>query len=43
VQYELGAYDKARKALTDVQVQYPGTSVARLAATRLEKMKKEGH
>jgi tol-pal system protein YbgF len=43
VQYELGAYDKARKALTDVQERYPGTTVARLAATRLEKMKKEGH
>jgi len=42
VQYELGAYDKARKALTDVQERYPGTTVARLAATRLEKMKKEG-
>ena len=42
VQYELGAYDKARKALTDVQERYPGTTVAKLAATRLEKMKKEG-
>ena len=43
VHYELGAFDKARKALTDVQERYPGTSVARLAATRLDKMKKEGH
>jgi tol-pal system protein YbgF len=42
VHYELGAYDKARKALTDVQERYPGTSVARLAATRLDRMKKEG-
>jgi len=42
VHYELGAYDKARKALTDVRDRYPGTSVARLAATRLDKMKKEG-
>lgn len=43
VHYELGAYDKARKTLTDVQARFPGTSVAKLAATRLEKMKKEGH
>jgi len=43
VHYELGAYDKARKALTEVQQRYPGTPVARLAGTRLEKMKKEGH
>lgn len=43
VHYELGAYDKARKALTEVQERYPGTSVARLAAVRLDKMKKEGH
>lgn len=43
VQYELGAYDKARKTLADVQERYPGTTVAKLAATRLEKMKKEGH
>jgi len=43
VHYELGAYDKARTALTEVQQRYPGTPVARLAGTRLEKMKKEGH
>ncbi|HCU54177.1 MAG TPA: tol-pal system protein YbgF [Gammaproteobacteria bacterium] len=43
VHYELGAYDKARQALTEVQQRYPGTPVARLAGTRLEKMKKEGH
>lgn len=42
VQYELGDYDKARKTLADVQQRYPGTTVAKLAATRLEKMKKEG-
>lgn len=42
VHYELGAYDKARKTLTDVQTRYPGTGVAKLAATRLDKMKKEG-
>jgi tol-pal system protein YbgF len=43
VHYELGAYDKARKSLADVQQRFPGTTVARLAATRLEKMRKEGH
>lgn len=43
VHYELGAFDKARKTLTDVQARFPGTPVAKLAATRLEKMKKEGH
>ena len=42
VHYELGAYDKARKTLTDVQERYAGTGVAKLAAVRLEKMKKEG-
>ena len=42
VHYELGAYDKARKTLADVQQRYAGTSVAKLAAVRLEKMKKEG-
>ena len=40
--YELGAYDKARKALTEAQQRYPGTTVAKLAAVRLEKMTKEG-
>lgn len=43
VHYELGAYDKARKTLGEVQERYPGTGVAKLAAGRLEKMKKEGH
>lgn len=42
VYYELSAFDKARKTLLEVQERYPGTSVAKLAATRLEKMKKEG-
>ncbi len=42
VHYELGAYDKARKTLAEVQERYPGTGVAKLAATRLDKMKKEG-
>jgi len=43
VHYELGAYDKSRKSLAEVQERYPGTSVAKLAAARLDKMKKEGH
>jgi tol-pal system protein YbgF len=42
VHYELGAYDKARKTLGEVQQRFPGTSVARLAVVRLDKMKKEG-
>ena len=42
VHYELGAYDKARKTLTEVKERYPNTSVAKLAAARLDKMKKEG-
>jgi tol-pal system protein YbgF len=41
--YELNAWDKSRKTLTEVQARYPGTSFAKLAAARLEKMKKEGH
>jgi len=40
--YELGAYDKARKVLAEVQEKYSGMPVARLARDRLEKMKKEG-
>ena len=43
VHYELNAYEKARKTLTEVQERFPGTSVAKLAAVRLDKMKKEGH
>jgi tol-pal system protein YbgF len=43
VQYELGDFDQARKTLTDVQQRYPGTTVARLAATRLEKMNRTRH
>lgn len=43
VHYELTAWDKARKALMDVQERYPGTSHAKLAGERLAKMKKEGH
>jgi tol-pal system protein YbgF len=43
VHYELGTYDRARKSLTEVHERYPGTPVAKLAAGRLDKMKKEGH
>lgn len=42
VHYETAAYDKARSTLSDVIARYPNTTSARLAATRLEKMKKEG-
>jgi len=42
VHYELGAYDKARKTLGEVQKRFPGTGVAKLAEVRLDKMKKEG-
>lgn len=41
--YELGAYDKARKTLSEVVTRFPNTTVAKLAAARLDKMKKEGH
>jgi tol-pal system protein YbgF len=42
VHYELGAYDKARKTLGEVQKRFPGSGVAKLAEVRLDKMKKEG-
>jgi tol-pal system protein YbgF len=42
VHYETAAYDKARSTLNEVIARYPNTTTARLAATRLEKMKKEG-
>jgi tol-pal system protein YbgF len=42
VHYENAAYDKARSTLNDVMARYPNTTAAKLAATRLEKMKKEG-
>lgn len=42
VHYELGAYDKARMTLGEVQKRFPGTGVAKLAEVRLDKMKKEG-
>lgn len=42
VHYELGAYDKANKTLKEVIARYPNTTVAKSAATRLDKMQKEG-
>ena len=41
--YELKQWDQARAALTQVQEQYPDTTLARLAGSRLRSMKLEGH
>jgi len=41
--YELKHWDQARAALTQVQEQYSGTTLARLAESRLRSMKLEGH
>jgi tol-pal system protein YbgF len=41
--YELKQWDQARAALVQVQEQYPGTTLARLADSRLRSMKVEGH
>ncbi len=41
--YELKQWVQARAALTQVQEQYPGTTLARLAGSRLRSMKLEGH
>jgi tol-pal system protein YbgF len=41
--YELEQWDQARAALVQVQEQYPGTTLARLAGSRLRSMKLEGH
>jgi len=40
--YELGRWDAARNALTEVQRSYPDTTAARLAGQRLERMTSEG-
>ncbi len=42
-QCELHSYDKARKTLNSVIARFPSTTVATLAATRLDQMQKEGH
>ena len=41
--YELKQWDQARAALIQVQEQYPNTTNARLAGSRLRSMKVEGH
>jgi len=41
--YELKQWDQARAALEQVQQHYTGTTLARLAASRLRSMKLEGH
>ena len=41
--YELGQWEPARKALTEVTTKFAGTTVARLADQRLKRMKREGH
>lgn len=41
--YELKQWDKAREILTSVMQKYPKSSAARLADTRLQRMKNEGH
>ena len=41
--YELKQWQRARAALTQVQEQYPNTTVARLAENRLRSMRVEGH
>lgn len=43
IHYELKAWDAARTALTAVVETYPGSTAARLADERLQRMKKEGH
>ena len=41
--YELRQYSEARAALEQVRSQYPGTTLARLAETRLRDMRLSGH
>jgi tol-pal system protein YbgF len=41
--YELKQWDQARAALLQVQELYPGTTLTRLAGSRLRSMKLEGH
>jgi TolA-binding protein len=37
--YELGQMDQARTVLEDLKTRYPGTTAARLAEERLQRMK----
>lgn len=41
--YELQQYDQARAALEQVTTRYPNTTLARLATSRLNSMRLEGH
>ncbi len=41
--YELQQWGEARKALEQVVSQFPNSTAARLAETRLQRMRKEGH
>ncbi len=41
--YELKQWDQARAALTQVQEDYPNTTLSRLAENRLRSMRMEGH
>jgi len=43
VHYDQGDWKQARKALLEVAAKFPGTDEARLAESRLERMKREGH
>ncbi|MDO9371351.1 MAG: tol-pal system protein YbgF [Gammaproteobacteria bacterium] len=43
VHYELGQWDDARKSLSEVVKTFPTAPAAKLADTRLQRMKKEGH
>ncbi len=42
IQYDMGAYDRARQTLQDVLVRFPESRVAIAAKARLEKMQREG-
>ena len=42
VHYELGQWDQARDTLTTVAERVPGTTIARLAEQRLQRMRQEG-
>jgi TolA-binding protein len=42
IQYELKDWGKARELLSDVVSTYPGSTSARLAQERLDRMQKEG-
>lgn len=43
IDYDRGQYSEARSQLTDLMSRYPGSSAAKLAEKRLERMQQEGH